>query len=232
MFVCNYNVTMKKEKPHYLGHRKRLKERFVNNPSSLADYEIVELLLGYVVRGKDVKPQAKNILAHVGGIQNIFKISDDIEGVGSETVLFFNIIKDLFRRCEYSNLRENETILNSPTAVFKFLKFEVGFDDVEKLIAVFLDSKGRIKEYKVLSSGSVNESYFPPKELAKQALVRDAVAVILAHNHPSGNLKPSQSDIRYTKNVKNALELVDIALVDHIIVTKNGFLSFKQEELL
>ncbi|MGA1862937.1 DNA repair protein RadC [Deferribacter thermophilus] len=223
---------MKSKIPHYLGHRKRLKDRFIKNPNSLADYEIIELLLGYVIRGKDVKPQAKKVIEKLNGIENIFQINDKIDGIGSESVLFFKIIKELYKRCEYAKIKSSESILNTPSAVYNFIKYEIGFDETEKLVAIFLDSKGGVKEYNILSNGSVNESYFPPKEIAKMALIKNAVGVIIAHNHPSGNLKASNSDIRYTKNVKDALNVVDIALIDHIIVSHKGFLSFKQEGLL
>ncbi|KAA0257026.1 DNA repair protein RadC [Deferribacter autotrophicus] len=219
------------EKPYYLGHRKRLKERFKAHPESLQDYEIIELILGYVIRGKDVKPLAKKILDEVKGVANIFNVNEDIEGVGGETVLMFRLLQEFYRRVESAKVLE-EKVFDNPEKVFKYLKYQIGFENVEKIAVLYLDSKNGLISCKIESAGTVNESYIPPREIVKKALLENAVSVILAHNHPSGNLTPSNGDKVFTETVESALSTVGIRLLDHIIVYKNGYLSFKKEGIL
>ncbi|MGA1847087.1 RadC family protein [Deferribacter abyssi] len=219
------------EKKHYLGHRKRLKERFKEHPESLQDYEIIELILGYVIRGKDVKPLAKKILDEIKGMADIFNITENIDGVGRETVLMFKLLQEFYRRVESSKVLK-EDIFDNPEKVFKFIKYKIAFEDIEKIAVLYLDSKNGLISCKIEGAGTVNESYIPPREIVKKALLENAVSVILVHNHPSGNLTPSNGDKVFTETVKNALTTVGIRLLDHIIVYKNRYLSFKKEEIL
>jgi DNA repair protein RadC len=217
---------------HYFGHRKRLKDKFFKNPVSLEDYEILELLLGYVIRGKDTKPLAKEILKKAKGVKNIFELdAKNVKGLGKETEIFFKLIREFYLRVNRENVIEsNEQILNSPEKVFDFLKFFIGFQEKEHFVAILLNSSGKVIDCKTISTGTINQAAVFVREVAEIALLHSAVSVIVAHNHPSGLLTFSENDYIVTKKIKDGLNSLEIILQDHILVTKNGYLSMRQED--
>jgi DNA repair protein RadC len=214
---------------HYLGHRKRLKEKFANNSEALYDYEILELLLGYVIKGKDVKPVAKEILKKHKNFQEILN-SDltEIKGIGKETDIFFKIISEYVKRLSYDKIKEDYICIDSPDKVFNFLKHLIGFDNKENFVTLYLNSQNKIISHEIVSSGTINQAVVFPREIAKSALDKCAVSVIFAHNHPSGNTNPSDSDINLTNKLTTGLKLFDISVLDHLIITKNNYYSMKQ----
>ncbi|MBZ4672796.1 MAG: repair protein RadC [Deferribacteraceae bacterium] len=214
---------------HYLGHRKRLKERFLSNPDSLQDYEILELLLGYVVRGKDTKPYAKELIKVCGGLNNIFSYDiGSIKGLGFETETFFKLLKEFLFRIERGVVKDKKEILNSPESVFDFLKYKIGYENKEKFVVILLNSKGELLEYKIFDTGTVNQAVVFVREVAEFAVKGGAVSAIVAHNHPSGVLKFSNSDYDLTIKIKSGLEILEIILQDHILVCKDTYLSMRQ----
>lgn len=217
---------------HYLGHRKRLKEKFLKNSAFLEDYEILELLLGYVIKGKDTKPLAKEILKSANGINNIFSIDKmKVKGFGNECELFFRLIKELYVRINRGSIIDSgEQILNSPAKVFEFLKYFIGFEEKEHFVAICLNSAGKVINYKIVSTGTVNQAAVFVREVAELALFHSAVSVIIAHNHPSGLLAFSEHDYIVTKKIKDGLISLEITLQDHILVTKDGYLSMRQKD--
>ncbi|HCW92157.1 JAB domain-containing protein [Flexistipes sinusarabici] len=220
-------------KKHYHGHRNRLKERFSQNPESMFDYEIIELLLGYVVKGKDVKPMAKDLLKHCKGISGIFGCkSSDIKGLGKESDLFFLLIREFYRRVNLDKAEKEKSLVDSPDKVYEFLKYHIGYSEREVFVVLLLDSSNAVKGYEVMAEGTVNQANVYPREIANKALLKGATAAIICHNHPSDNLKPSNDDLRITRKIKEGLSLFDIALLDHLIITAQGFLSFKREGYL
>lgn len=214
---------------HYLGHRKRLKERFLNSPDSLSDYEILELLLGYVIRGKDTKPYAKEIIKNCNGLNNIFSIDvSSTKGLGRETETFFMLLKEFLFRIEKGDAFDKKEILNSPETIFKFLKHKIGYEKKEKFVVFLLNSKGELLEYKIFDTGTVNQALVFVREVAEFAVKGCAVSVIVAHNHPSGTLKFSESDYELTSRIKKGLEILEIILQDHVLVCKDDYLSMRQ----
>jgi DNA repair protein RadC len=192
----------------------------------------VELLLGFVIKGKDVKPQAKEILKKCKKLEDIFHFKlSDISGIGKETELLFKIIRELLLRISLDKAKEDSFQITNPENVFIFLKNLIGFDTVEKFVVLFLNSQNKIISYDICSKGTVNQAVVYPREIAKKAIELNTVSVILSHNHPSGNIKPSESDIRLTKQIVNALKLFDIEVLDHLIITSDDFFSFKKEML-
>jgi DNA repair protein RadC len=217
---------------HYLGHRKRLKEKFLKKPDSLSDYEIVELLLGYVIKGKDTKPFAKDIIKDTGGIGNFFDVNiKNINGIGTETELFIRILKELYYRIEKGNVFVKKDVASSPEEVFRFLKYKISFEDKEKFVVILLNSKGEITDIKIFETGTVNQAVVFVREVAEFAINGKAVSVIIAHNHPASSLKFSESDYNLTERVKRGLEVLEIILQDHILICKDGFLSMRQSDL-
>lgn len=219
-------------KPHYYGHRQRLKEKFAEYPNSLTDYELVELMLGYVIQRKDVKPIAKDILAKAETIADILTLDmAGIEGAGSQTQIFFASILEFLNRCQLSKAKQKSQF-SSASDVYQLLKYSVSMGSRENFVGIFLNAKNELISHKVLNEGTVNLAAVFPREVALAAMEANAVGVIIAHNHPSGDTKPSKEDCVSTKRVKEALETIGVKLLDHVIVGKNGFTSMKDLELI
>ncbi len=211
--------------PHYQGHRKRLKEKFDDAPAVLADYEIVELILGYAIPRKDVKPIAKEILKHAGSIGNIFDLNyRNIEGLGKETERFFRIIAEFYNRIENTYYETKESIV-SPLQVYRLLKYSIGFAENEHFAVILLNSKSQLIHKKILTEGIVNKATVYPRQVAEYALNYKAVYVIIAHNHPTGDSTPSKMDIEITEKISSSLDTLGITLKDHIIVCKSEYSS-------
>lgn len=220
-------------KEHYQGHRSRLKQRFVKEPESLYDYEIIELLLGYVIRGRDVKPQAKSLIEKAGGISGVAGYSmADVEGLGEEARIFFSVLRELFARVGYEDIDREAVILDKPEKAASFLRFKIGYDQKEQFIALFMDINKKLLGYKNFFKGTVDRLAVYPREIAEEALTRKASFVIIAHNHPSGSLNPSEDDINLTDKLIKALGALDIMMADHIIISRTGFFSFKREHVI
>jgi DNA repair protein RadC len=220
-------------KEHYHGHRDRLKKRFCKEPESLYDYELLELLLGYVLRGRDVKPQAKELLEDAGSLTGIFGFdASSVKGLGAEADIFFRCIKEFYARIGYEGIQRDAVVIENPEKAANFLKMKIGFESKEHLIALFMDVNKNLLGYKVFSKGTVNKLTVFPREIAEEALNKKATFVIMAHNHPSGNLTPSEEDIKLTDKVSKALAALDINLADHIIISRKGYYSFKLEQII
>ncbi|HAL86947.1 MAG TPA: DNA repair protein RadC [Deferribacteraceae bacterium] len=218
---------------HKKGHRQRLKEKFRSGPPALHDYEIMELLLSYIIPRRDVKALAKNIIDKTESLRKVFKTDlTTISGAGEEVQLFFNIMREFYVRMEHANLKFEPLVLDSGNIIFKFLRMLIGISEKESFVSLFVDKNKRLISYEVVSSGTVDRTAVYPREIAELALRRKASYVIIAHNHPSGSLIPSEEDIHITERISKALETLDIKLLDHIIVTDTSFLSMKAQKLI
>lgn len=218
---------------HYLGHRKRLKERFRDHPDSLHDYELLELLIGFSIKGRDVKPIAKRVLKELGDLGTI--LHEDIaciDGIGPETDLLFKVVKEYAKRTEVSSRYAERYVIESPESIFPFLKHLIGNKSQEHFVVIFLDGKNSIIDHQVLSVGTVNQAVVYPRESVKLALEKNAVSVLFAHNHPSGSTAPSDADVMLTKTLIDAFQLMDIGVLDHLIVSKSWFTSLKKEGVM
>lgn len=216
------------DKPHYSGHRKRLKDKFDNTPTALADYEILELILGYVIPRRDVKPLAKEILRINGSMADIFSVNklNSVKGIGVETERFFRVLMEFYDRIEKSSLKKLQ-VLSSPEKVYKFLKYSMAYSEDEKFAVILLDSKNCLLKSEILSVGTVNKAIVYPRKVAEYALKYKAVNVVVAHNHPTGDSTPSSKDIEMTRLISESLDTLDIKLVDHIIVCKTEYSSMQ-----
>lgn len=216
---------MAEQPPHYTGHRKRLKEKFDKTPNILADYEILELMLGYAIPRKDVKAIAKDILKKTTNMGDIFSLDcADIKGAGRETERFFRIVAEFYNRVENSKVEFKESI-TSPLQIYKLLKYSIGFAENELFSVILLNSKSQLISKKILTEGIVNRAIVYPRQIAEYALKEKAVYVVIAHNHPTGDSSPSQKDIELTQHIKESLDTLGITLKDHIIVCKNEYTS-------
>ncbi len=219
-------------KSHYHGHRVRLKEKFAKGPSLVADYELLELLLGYVIPRKDVKPVAKDILAKAGSLTDMLSCDlSGVEGAGPQTELFLTAVRELCDRCAKGRVKAAGKLIN-PASVYDFLKFSVALGNKESFAVIYLNGKNGLISHEIMSRGTVNAAPVFPREVAEAAVRAGAVSVIIAHNHPSGDTSPSKEDIEITKRIKDALAALEITLADHVILTKNSYLSFYEMKLL
>lgn len=221
----------------YLGHRKRLRERYVKNGyEALQDYEIIELLLTFVKQRVDTKPLAKQLIKKYGTIEEILKadIKDlkETEGVGDITAVFLNFIGDI-AACSFKDKAEKEKIsFRNKNQLISYLRNDIGFSKNEEFKVLFLNSVNEIIETEILFTGTIDKSAVYPRKILERALYHNARSIVFVHNHPSGNISPSEKDIELTEEMKKFFKIVDINVLDHIIITKNSHFSFLEEGII
>jgi DNA repair protein RadC len=226
----------KKEEPHYHGHRDRLRARFrEQGAESFADYELLELVLFQVIPQKDTKPLAKTLIKHFGGLAEIMNAPVEelikIDGIKDNTALALKAITALSHRAMKAELRKNP-ILNSWTRLMDYCVATMAHEQKEHFRIIFLNKKNEMIADEIQNSGTVDHTPAYPREIMKRALELGATALILVHNHPSGDPKPSQADIDMTRHIIKAAEPFSIVIHDHVIVSRNGYSSFKNLGLI
>jgi DNA repair protein RadC len=200
-------------------------------PAAIADAELLELLLGYVIKRRDVKPQARDILKQAGHLGNIFEggiVSiKGVNGVGEETELFFELLKEFIDRSLYRKIEKKPLDLSNLECVYTYLKSRIADSSQEVLAVLLLDAKNRLIDNKLLKQGKVGEIAINIRDVIAFSLERNAYGVIIAHNHPTGDVKPSREDVLSTKELFKALAYAGVALLDHIIVAPTGYYSMR-----
>lgn len=219
----------------HTGHRKRLRDRFLNaGIESLHDYEIIELLLTFGTPRKDCKQIAKEIIREFGSLVSVLNTSSDdlqkIGGVGPNNILAIRFFQELLTRYSKEKIK-TKNLLHSPELVYDYLKQKIGKETKEHFVVMFLDSQKKLISCDV-SVGILNASLVHPREIFEKAILNHAAYVIVAHNHPSGDLNPSSDDVSTTMRLIEAGKLIGISLIDHMIVSVNGYLSMKKEGLI
>lgn len=229
---------MSEELPDYIGHRKRLKERFkLGGGNDMADYEMMELLLTLAIPRKDTKPLAKALIKEFGSFAEVLFASDDklmtFSGLKENTILVFKIVREAALRMTWQKLSATEApVLTSYDAIIEYCRAASGYKDREEFRIIFLNARNRIIGEEVQQRGSVNAVAIHPGEVMRSAVLKGATSLILVHNHPSGDVTPSRADIEVTKKIAEALAAVEIRLIDHFIVSKNLVFSFNDHGLL
>lgn len=228
----------KEEQPDYIGHRQRLKERFkLGNGADMADYEMLELLLTLAIPRKDTKPLAKALIKEFGSFAEVLSAADDklmaFSGLKENTILVFKLVREAALRMTWQKLSEQEApVMTSYDAVVDYCRAASGYKDREEFRIIFLNAKNRIVAEEVQQRGSINSVAIHPREVMRSAVMKGATAIIMVHNHPSGDVTPSRADIEVTKKIYEALATMDIRLIDHFIVSKNLVYSFNDHGLL
>lgn len=222
--------------PHYTGHRERLRERFrVAGDEAMADYELLELVLFRSIARQDVKPLAKQLLAAFGSFAEVIGASEArlkaIKGVGDATILDFKVVHAASRRIARSGVVKRP-ILSSWAAVIDYCRTAMAYEEREQFRVLFLDKKNQMIADEVQQTGTVDHTPVYPREVVKRALELAATAMILVHNHPSGDPTPSRADITMTKQVIDAATPLGIAVHDHIIIGRDGHASLKGLQLI
>ena len=219
------------EAAHYHGHRERLRARFMEaGPEALADYEMLELVLFRAVPRRDVKPLAKELLARFGSFAEVISAPverlKDVEGLSDAAATEFKIVQAAAQRLARGALTRRP-VLSSWTVVIDYVRAAQAFAEKEQFRILFLDKKNRVIADEVQQEGTVDHTPVYPREVVKRALELSATALILVHNHPSGDPTPSQADVEMTRQVAQVARTLGIQVLDHVIVGKDGHASLK-----
>jgi DNA repair protein RadC len=223
-------------KPHYHGHRGRLRERFhAAGAAALSDYELLELVLFRALPRGDVKPLAKDLIARFGSFAEVVNAPEALlakmPGVGEATVVDLKLIAAAANRVAKGAVKSRET-LSSWSAVLDYCRTAMAFADKEQFRILFLDKRNQLIADEVQQTGTIDHTPVYPREVVKRALELSATAIILVHNHPSGDPTPSNADIQMTKQIVDIANSLGISVHDHIIVGKNGHASLKGLKLM
>lgn len=222
--------------PHFLGHRERLKQRFIDGgAAALQDYELLELILFEALPRRDTKPVAKALLKRFGSFSEVLAAPDaqlmEIAGVGERTAHHLKLFLAAAQRFARDAVKESP-LLDSWAAVIDYCRAAMGYEKIEQFRILFLNKKNQLIADEVQQTGTVDHTPVYPREVVKRALELSATAVILVHNHPSGDPTPSTADIQMTKTLVEVAKPLGIAIHDHIIVGKGGHASLRGLRLI
>jgi len=222
----------KKDQPHYLGHRSRLKERLRRDSQALADYELLELLLGYANPRRDAKPLAKALLERFGSLRGVYQARQadlaEVDGFGEGLDTFWTLWREFLARLGEQDVAERVQV-SDPKVVADLARERLGPLAGEEFWVLFLDPANKVLGWERASKGTVDQSPVYPREIMAAALRRQAAAVVLVHNHPSGDPKPSDADREVTRRVSLAASGVGVKVLDHVIVAGKKWYSFKKD---
>ena len=223
-------------KPDYIGHRERLRERFLKGGAdALPDYELLELVLYGALPRRDTKPLAKALLARFGSFADVISAKPErlleVDGVGEGVVAGLKTIHAAALRLTQSDVLDR-TALSSWSALIDYCRASMAYHDKEQFRILFLDRKNKIIADEVQQEGTVDHTPVYPREVIRRALELSATAVILVHNHPSGDPAPSRADIDMTRQIVEAAEKLSITVHDHVIIGRDGHASFRQLGLI
>lgn len=218
------------------GHRKRLRERFLKSGlTGFQDYEVIELLLSLNTPRKDCKESAKLLLERFKTLPAVLEANQEalceIDGIGPANSLGLRLIKEVADRYLETRIISRDVVQNQKD-LLEYLKQAIGHKTKEVFAGIFLDAKNRVLSSKILFTGTLTTSSVYPREVIISALQHNAAALIVAHNHPSGDATPSKSDTEITKKLFFALKYVGIVLHEHMIISSEGFFSYAAQGLI
>ncbi|MGB3042058.1 MAG: DNA repair protein RadC [Xanthobacteraceae bacterium] len=222
--------------PHYHGHRERLRDRFRGvGADALSDYELLELVLFRALPRRDVKPLAKTLIGKFGSFAEVVHAPPtrlgEVEGLGEAAITEIKLIAAAASRVAKGQLKQR-TVLSSWSAVIEYCRAAMAFADKEQFRILFLDKRNQLIADELQQVGTIDHTPVYPREVVKRALELSATAIIMVHNHPSGDPTPSTADIQMTKSIVGIANPLGISVHDHIIVGKNGHASLKGLRLM
>ncbi|QQM29124.1 DNA repair protein RadC [Martelella lutilitoris] len=225
-----------KDARHVHGHRDRLRTRFrENGANALADYEILELLLFRLIPRRDTKPIAKALIDRFGSLGGVFGAPPDllqeVSGIGESVAFDLKLISALAQRSLKATLMERP-VLGSWSSVIDYCNAAMAHETREQFRILFLDKRNKLIADEIQGIGTVDHTPVYPREVVKRALELSATAIILVHNHPSGDPTPSRADIDMTHMIISSAKPLGITVHDHIIIGKDGYVSFKGLKLI
>ena len=224
------------KKPHYHGHRDRLRQRFLQGgPDAMEDYELLELLLFMAIPRKDVKPLAKELISSFGSLAAV--LNADIgdlsatKGISETTAIGLKTVQAGAHRLLKQEIM-GSPVLNSWSRLMDYCQATMAHEKNEQFRVLFLNKKNELMADEVQQKGTVDHTPAYPREILKRAIEIGATAIILVHNHPSGDPEPSKADIILTKKIIEGAGALSIVVHDHIIVSRNGTASMKTMGLI
>src|SRR5215475_717712 len=222
--------------PHYYGHRERLRGRFREaGAAALSDYELLELLLFRALPRRDVKPLAKSLLEKFGSFAEVVAAPEarlrEVKGLGESGITELKIVQAAASRFLRGAVKHRPA-LSSWSAVIDYCRTVQGFAEKEQFRVLFFDKRNQLIADEVQQTGTVDHTPVYPREVVKRALELSATAIILVHNHPSGDPTPSRADIQMTQAIIDVAKPLGISVHDHIIVGKDGHASLKGLKLI
>ncbi len=217
-------------------HRERLRQKFLTaGMAAFHEYEAVEFLLTCAIPRRDVKPQAKALLRKFGSLRAIVdaEIGDleRISGVGKKSAIVIKFIKEFAAFYLMQKAKEKPQIACT-SELLDFVRMAMGGKKDEEFCVIYLDAQNQIIEFETVQQGIANQAVVYPRQVLERALRKKASALILAHNHPSGHVRPSDADIRLTRTIQETARALDILIHDHIIIGENRFFSFREEGMM
>jgi DNA repair protein RadC len=215
---------------HHCGHRQRLKDRFVLHPESVPDYELIELLLFWFYPRRDVKAMAKDILQHHGSLHRL--VHDPLDTCCPPSLKTgLVLIRECVRRILLYDISHGP-LLNNSQRVVAYCHAVMAQNDSEQFRLFFLDKKYHLILDEAHTTGTLDQVALYPREVLKKALSLNAASIIMVHNHPSGDPTPSRADHEITQQLKHSLLPFGIRLLDHFVVAKRGYFSFREQGCL
>ncbi len=222
--------------PLYLGHRERLRDRFlVGGADAMPDYELLEMVLFRAIKRGDTKPIAKALIARFGSFAEVISapanLLMEVKGVGPAIVTELKLIRAAALRLARGEVI-NRPILGSWNSLIEYCRAAMAFEEVETFRLLFLDKKNQLIADEEQQRGTVDYTPVYAREVVKRALELSASAIILVHNHPSGDPTPSLADRDMTKKIIQAAEKLNIQVYDHVIIGRKGHVSFRNLQLI
>jgi len=219
-----------------VGHRARLRERLIKGGAeALADYEVLEYLLFAAIKQGDTKPIAKDLIKQFGSLAGVLNADPAalkrVKGVGETSAAALKSVALAARRMARSEVVQ-KPILGSWQSLLDYLAIDMAHLTVERVRVLYLDTKNRLIDDHHVGDGSIDEASIHPREVIRRALDLGASALILVHNHPSGNPEPSRADIQITTRIAEAGRLLGVTVHDHVIVGREGHVSLRAKGLI
>jgi len=221
-------------KDYKKGHRKRLREKIIlDNGQSLLDYEVLEHILYSAYNRIDVKPVAKSLIENFGSLNKVFNADlealRNIDGVNNAAISAIFCVKQAFARSAREEIKDLP-IINNWKKLLDYLRISIGSLNKENFRVIYMNKKYRIMAEDLQNVGTIDQT--PLREIIKRALLIGSTSIVISHNHPSGDIQPSSSDISLTRQLAEVCKSVEIELTDHIIITFDSYFSFKENRLL
>lgn len=225
-----------KSPPHYIGHRQRLRDRFMKaGGDAMADYELLELILFQAIPRRDVKPLAKDLMSTFGSFSGVITAPverlREFKGLSENAIAGIKMMQEAAVRLSREEIMD-KPVLSSWQALINYCRTAMAHRKTEQIRILYLDRKNVLIADELQGEGTIDHTPVYPREIVKRALDLHASALILVHNHPSGNTAPSQSDIAMTKEIQDACAMLNITIHDHLIIGKKDHSSFKSLGLL
>jgi DNA repair protein RadC len=226
----------KPSKPHYYGHRQRLRNRFLQGGAgAMQDYELLELLLTFAIPYSDVKPLAKRLIDHFGSFTRVLDATPhalmEVTGLGEYSAILIALVKACSEFALKSEALKRQQ-LKSLTTLVDYCRASMGGLADEQFRVIFLNSQNEIIAEEIVQEGTVNQTVVYPRKVLELALKHKATGLILVHNHPSGNLSPSTADQELTRALVKASRSLNLTVHDHLIIGRHGYFSLAEQNML